>query len=77
MIPAQVQKMIAEPGIYIAGDHRFPDAAVPICSTGGKLFAMRLDQELAPDRFLDSLTLAGPFWQPADDRGAGDREAKR
>lgn len=56
-----VENMIKNEGVYIAGDVKYPWATVVIVSVGGKLWSTTLDQELDPERFLETLTLKGPF----------------
>lgn len=57
-----VQKMLAEPGIYIGGDTNHPGIAIVIVSMDGKLTAMSVDNELAPERFLPTFVVKhGPF----------------
>jgi hypothetical protein len=48
-------------GIWIMSDLKTPKSTVPICSIGGKLFAMKKDQELSLARFLPTATIvSGP-----------------
>lgn len=61
LIPESIQKMIDNPGVYLCGDSNAPEVTVPIASMAGKLFSMQIDAEMAPTRFLDTLTIAGPF----------------
>jgi hypothetical protein len=60
-VQPRVRLMLANEGIYIAGDSARTDATVVLASQGGKVFSMQIDSELAPDRFLDTLTLHGPY----------------
>jgi len=53
--------MIERPGVYIAGDRFHPDAVVILVSKDGKIYSTNLDQELDPERFLDTLELKGSF----------------
>ena len=46
-IPADIQRMIDNPGMYITGDTQSPEANVPIWSESGKLWSMKLDEVLA------------------------------
>lgn len=56
-----VQRMIKNEGWWIATDINHPGSEIPICSIGGKLRAIQLDQELDPERFLPSARFTGPF----------------
>jgi hypothetical protein len=60
-IPAEIQKMIENQGIYIGYDPAMPGVEVPILSYGGKLYSMRFDQELDPTRFIAETKFSGPF----------------
>jgi len=53
--------MIERPGVYIAGDRFHPDAIVILVSKDGKIYSTTLDQELDPERFLDTLEIKGSF----------------
>lgn len=60
-IGEDIQRMIDNEGLWIVVDDTTPGAYVPIMSMGGKLFAIKLDQELAPDRFFPTARVAsGP-----------------
>jgi hypothetical protein len=61
-----VQEMLANEGLYVAFDPENPNAIVPIVSRDGALHSMRIDTELAPDRFFDRTRLHGPFWPSQD-----------
>lgn len=61
LVQPQVRAMLENSGVYVGGDTKNPDLIVVLVSNGGKVFSMKLDSELAPDRFLDTLTLNGPF----------------
>ena len=61
VVRADVRHMLENEGVWIGGDSLHPEATVPLASMGGKVYALRLDQELDPARFLPTLTLAGPF----------------
>lgn len=58
---AQVDFMLANPGVYVCGDSRMPDAVIPIVSQEGKLYSVKLDEALHPGGFLDTLTVEGPY----------------
>lgn len=57
----QVRAMLGKEGVYIGGDTKNPDLLVPLVSQGGRVFCLAIDHELAPDRFLSTLTLHGPY----------------
>lgn len=61
VLRSDVKRMIANPGIWVAGDRRHPEVTVPLASMEGKIYAMKLDDELAPHRFAPTATLAGPY----------------
>lgn len=75
LVRADVRAMLENEGIYIGGDVKMPHVVVPLASQGGKVFSMKIDEELTPGRFLPTLTLHGPYhaarpappmpgWQP-------------
>lgn len=57
-----IASMLEEDGIYIAGDASQPDKVVPLFVRGGKVYSMRTDEALNPDRFIPGTTFAGPYW---------------
>lgn len=61
LIPEDVKSMIDNYGVYLCGDILAPDATVPIVSMNGKLFSLKIDDEMDPERFRETLTIAGPF----------------
>jgi hypothetical protein len=56
-----VKEMLENEGMYLAVDPLSPHTIAPIVSQNGKLFAMRIDLELAPGRFYDRTRIHGPF----------------
>lgn len=68
LIPAEIQAMIDNEGVYVCGDTKHPASAGVIISHGQKLWSTQLDKTLAPDRFLPTLTIGGPFLQPSPER---------
>jgi hypothetical protein len=65
-LSAAIAAMLANPGVYVLTDTAAPEVAcAPVVSQGGKIYAMRLDQELAPNRFYPTAKINGPFWPPA------------
>lgn len=61
LVQPKVREMLANPGFYIGGDTKNPEMNVPLVSNDGRVFSMEVDQELDPERFLDTLTLKGPY----------------
>ena len=71
LLQPQVRAMLDNPGIYVGADSKVPGVLVPLVSQQGKVFSVVLDNELNPERFLPTVTLAGPFlpedrWQPIE-----------
>lgn len=56
-----VQEMIDTPGFWIAQDSRTPGLVVPMFSSGGKIFSMKIDNAMDPKGFLDTAIFTGPF----------------
>lgn len=69
LVRPDVGAMIKAGGFWLAGDTNRPDLTVPLAVINGEIWCMQLDCVLDPERFLDTLTLAGPF-HPAG--GVGD-----
>ena len=62
LIRPDVRKMIDNEGVYICGDTKFPDIVnVPVVSMGGRLYTLKVDEEIAPERFLDTVIIKGPY----------------
>ncbi|KAF1008939.1 MULTISPECIES: hypothetical protein [Luteibacter] len=61
LVQPQVRTMLATDGFYIGTDTEHPDFEVPLVVINGKVYGMTVDNELDPERFKDSLLLAGPF----------------
>lgn len=61
LLQPQVRAMLERQGVYIGGDTKRPDLCVVLFSQNGHVFDMKLDHELNPERFFDSLTLHGPY----------------
>ncbi|WP_176322427.1 hypothetical protein [Burkholderia vietnamiensis] len=62
LLQPKVREMLDNPGIYIAGDTTNPDLVVVLASQNGTVHSMQLDSELDPSRFLETLTLHGPYF---------------
>jgi len=58
--PPSIEKMIANPGLYVLFDARYPRAMVPVISNAGKLYSMNVDEELDPSRFILGGLVDGP-----------------
>lgn len=61
LVQPQVKKILENPGFYIGTDPRHPNVLVPLWVDDGKVFSMKIDNELKPDRFLDGIAFSGPF----------------
>ena len=61
LLPPVIREMVDNQGIYLCGDTNMPEYTVPVASIGGKLYSMKLDDELDPERFTETVTVAGPF----------------
>ncbi|MHB9833870.1 hypothetical protein Q8F57_003425 [Paraburkholderia terrae] len=57
----RLTEMLARPGVYIAGDANAKDVTTVLVVRDGKVFSTKLDEQLDPERFLETLTLAGPY----------------
>ncbi|OZB38529.1 MAG: hypothetical protein B7X50_10810, partial [Alishewanella sp. 34-51-39] len=51
LIQPQVRAMLEAPGFYIGGDSNNPEMNVPLVSNKRRVFSMKIDQELDPERF--------------------------
>lgn len=60
-VQPQVRRMLEVEGVYIGTDTMAPEFEVPLVVMNGKVYCLRIDKELDPARFKDSLQLAGPF----------------
>lgn len=56
-----VRAMLEKPGIYILGDSKAPDIAIPIISSFGRLYAVTYDAVMNPRRLYPTVTVNGPF----------------
>lgn len=63
LVQPHVRAMLENPGVYIAGDTEHPDYTIVLVVTEpGTVHAMSPDDEpLAPERFLPTVTLRGPY----------------
>lgn len=60
-VRAEIQRVLATEGFYIAMDVNQPGANIPLAVMGGKIYSMCVDAELAPDRFYDTVRFKGPY----------------
>lgn len=61
LLPPEIRAMVDNEGIYLCGDTARPEYTVPVASIGGRLYSMKLDEELDPERFRKTITVAGPY----------------
>lgn len=64
LVQANVRKMLATDGFYLASDAARPQGEVPLAVINGKVFCMKIDKELDPERFYNTVLIAGPFRAP-------------
>lgn len=64
LLPPEIRAMVDNEGVYLCGDSDAPAATVPVVSMAGRLYSMKIDAELDPERFKDTVTIAGPFHKP-------------
>lgn len=60
-IPARVQIMLDNCGVYVCGDSNYPMMNLVIVSNGGRLFSTTIDEPLDPTRFTPTMTMHGPY----------------
>ena len=65
LLQPQVRAMVENEGLYVGGDSRTPEMVVPLVSQNGRIFSMKIDEPLDPERFLPTLTLHGPYFAAA------------
>ncbi len=70
LIRPEIRRMLDNEGIYVCADSNHPNVRVVIVSMSGKLLSMKIDSELDPERFLESVIVAGPF--DVCEQGNGD-----
>jgi hypothetical protein len=61
LLQPQVRAMLNNEGFYVGGDTKQERLMVALVSQGGRVFCMKIDNELEPSRFLPTLTLHGPY----------------
>jgi hypothetical protein len=60
-VQERVLDMLKIEGVYVAGDTANPNVTSVLISRDGKVFSTKIDDELDPAGFLQTLTLAGPY----------------
>lgn len=61
-IRAEIKAVMAVPGLYLLKDDTQPAGwLIPVVSMNGKIFAMKIDQELVPDGFTPTVSFKGPI----------------
>lgn len=66
LLPA-VRQMMERQGIYLASDTERPGWTVPLAVNAEGLWSMQLDSRLNPERFKDTVQIAGPFYAPGEE----------
>ncbi len=66
LLPA-VRQMMERQGIYLASDTERPGWTVPLVVNAEGLWSMQLDSRLNPERFKDTVQIAGPFYAPGEE----------
>lgn len=61
LVREEVRKVADNEGWYIATDVNQPGAEVMLASVGGKIYCMKMDKALDPERFLETVRFSGPF----------------
>lgn len=67
LLKPEVRKMLGQSGIYLASDSEHPGFTVPLYVNNGRVFSMKVDEELDPERFKSSVKVAGPFYAPGEE----------
>ncbi|MGO4700239.1 hypothetical protein [Dyella sp. 2RAB6] len=70
MVQPQVRTMLTTDGFYVGTDSEHPEFEVPLVVVRGKVYSMKIDKELPPEGFKQSLLLAGPFRGVHDDESS-------
>lgn len=63
----EVRAMMQHQGIYLARDSARPGFTVPLVVNADGLFSVIIDKRLDPERFLDTVQIAGPFYAPGEE----------
>lgn len=59
--PAQLSTVLENPGLWICYFPDRPDQIIPVVSVNGKIYAMRVDQELRLDGWNPETKFKGPL----------------
>lgn len=59
-----IKSAVAKEGFYFASDTKKQDGLVMLLSMGGKIFTLKIDSELDPTRFYNSVRFHGPLPPP-------------
>lgn len=62
LLRPEVRTMMQRQGIYLASDSARPGFTVPLVVNADGLFSVIIDKRLDPERFLDTVQIAGPFY---------------
>lgn len=66
VLPA-VRAMLQRQGIYLASDSARPGCTVPLVVNEEGVWSMQLDVRLEPERFRNTVRIAGPFFAPGEE----------
>lgn len=66
LVRPEVRAMLAKQGVYLASDSARPGFTVPLVVIAGRVFSMKIDEELIPERFNPTVLIAGPFYAPGE-----------
>jgi hypothetical protein len=69
LLRPEIRAMVDNEGVYVCGDTDRPEYTVPIISIAGVLYSVKLDEPLDPERFKETVTVAGSFHKPPNARG--------
>lgn len=67
LLQPAVRKMLGQSGIYLASDTERPGYTVVLYVNNARVFSMKVDDELDPERFKPSVQVAGPFYAPGEE----------
>jgi len=67
LLMPDVRTMLDRSGIYLASDTERPGYTVPLFVNNGRVFSMKLDEELDPEHFKPSVRIAGPYYAPGEE----------
>lgn len=55
-----IAAMMANDGFYVIGNTSMPEQIAPMAVIKGKLYSMKIDEELDPTRFNATAMISGP-----------------